>query len=84
MRSVLQEPDQMPVPEEPRRARRVIRLSQLPGFLGVQRSAIDDLVKRGLLHPFNLTDGGRSKVVFEDEIAALQEKAAAKAKRGGK
>jgi hypothetical protein len=29
-----------------------------------------------VLKPFNLTAGGRSKVVFEDEIAALQEKAA--------
>ena len=63
------------------RARRVIRLSQLPQYLGVQRSAIEELIKRGVLRPFNLTVGGRSKVVFEDEIAALQEQAARRRRR---
>jgi hypothetical protein len=69
------------IKEKERRAQRVIRLAKLPAYLGVQRSAIEELVKKGVLHPFNLTDGGRSKVVFEDEIAALQEKAAARARR---
>jgi predicted DNA-binding transcriptional regulator AlpA len=66
-----------------KRARRVIRLCELPNYLGVQRSVIDDLVKRKIINPFNLTSGGRSKVVFEDEIADIQEKAfeAAKAER---
>jgi hypothetical protein len=66
-----------------KRTRRVIRVSKLPSFLGVQRSVIDDLVKRGIIHTFNLTGGGRSKVCFEDEIAELQERAAAQAQRRG-
>jgi hypothetical protein len=61
------------------RARRVIRLHRLPAFLGVERSQIDALVKEGRLHPFSIT-GRRSKVVFEDEVAALQAKAMATAK----
>ena len=66
-----------------KRAQRVIRLHKLPAYLGVERSVIDDLVKRGLLHPFSIT-GKRAKVVTEDEVAELQEQAKARtAKREG-
>jgi len=65
------------------RPQRVIRLSQLPQYLGVQRSVIQTMIAEGRLHPFNLT-GGRAKVVTEAEVIELQTKAqaeAAKAKR---
>ena len=68
--------------ERPRtsaRPQRVIRLHALPAYLGVTRSAIDLMVRRGQLHPFSIT-GRRAKVVSEDEIAQLQERAKAKAK----
>jgi hypothetical protein len=61
-----------------KRARRVIRLAELPQYLGVQRSAIQHMVDAGLLHPFSIT-GRRAKVVTEDEVAELQERAKAKA-----
>lgn len=54
------------------RAQRVLRLHQLPDYLGLRRSQISELVKAGLLHPFAITPNGRPKVVLEDEVAALQ------------
>jgi predicted DNA-binding transcriptional regulator AlpA len=65
------------------RASRVIRLHDLPAYLGVQRSQIDVLIKEGKLHPFSIT-GRRAKCVTEDEIVRLQEaaKAAAQGKVG--
>jgi len=62
------------------RPQKVIRLARLPEFLGVQRSVINEMVKRGLLNPFNLSGGGRSKVVTEAEVIELQTKAQAEAK----
>ena len=56
------------------RARRVIRWARLSEYTGLRHSAIEEMVKRGLLHPFNIT-GQRAKVVYEDEVAALQEAA---------
>jgi hypothetical protein len=57
-------------------------LRDLPEFVGVSRTMIQDMIDRGLLHPFNLTGRGRSKVVLESEVAELQQKgfAAARAK----
>jgi hypothetical protein len=52
----------------------------LPEFVGVSRTMIQDMIDRGLLHPFNLTGRGRSKVVLESEVAELQQKSFAKAK----
>jgi hypothetical protein len=65
------------------RAQRVIRLRDLPEFVGVSRTMIQDMIDRGLLHPFNLTGRGRSKCVLESEVAELQQKgfAAATASR---
>jgi hypothetical protein len=60
---------------KPRRARRVIRLHQLPDYLGNKTTQNEELVRLGLLHPFALSPGGRSKVVTEDEVVELQEHA---------
>jgi hypothetical protein len=58
-----------------KRARRVIRRNKLPQFLGVQRSTIDEMIAKGWLHPFCPTgEDGRAQVVFEDEVADLQDK----------
>jgi hypothetical protein len=54
------------------RARKVLRLHQLPNFLGLQRSQINELVKVGLLHPFKPYPSARAQVVLEDEIVELQ------------
>lgn len=58
-----------------RRAQRVIRLNQLPQYLGNRQTMNDELVRLGLLHPFSLSPGGRSKVVTEDEVIGLQKAA---------
>jgi len=60
---------------KPRRAQRVIRLNRLPEYLGNKQTMNDELVRLGLLHPFSLSPGGRSKCVTEDEVIALQEAA---------
>ena len=63
------------------RAKRVVRLSALSQYLGVGRTAIQNMIDAGLLHPFCPTGkGGRAKVVFEDEVAELQEMAKSRAK----
>jgi predicted DNA-binding transcriptional regulator AlpA len=68
-----------------KRARRVIRRNKLPQYLGVQRSTIDELIEKDLLHPFCPTGAdGRAQVVFEDEVAELQERMARAARKGKK
>jgi len=62
----------------PSRPSKVIRLSRLPQFLGVERTAIQLLVQQGKLHPFSIT-GQRAKVVTEDEVIELQQRAKAAA-----
>jgi predicted DNA-binding transcriptional regulator AlpA len=70
----------MPAQEDfEKRPARVVRLNKLHEFLGIQRSQIAKLVEQGLLHPFSLGPGGRSKVVLETEIAEYQAAAIAKA-----
>jgi len=61
------------------RAERVIRLHELPAFLGVKRSQINEAIRAGLLHPFTVIPGGRSKCVTEAEVVALQQRAIAEA-----
>jgi predicted DNA-binding transcriptional regulator AlpA len=61
------------------RAERVIRLHELPDFLGVQRSQVNEAIKKGLLHPRPAYPGARAMVVTESEVAALQAAAAAEA-----
>jgi len=63
----------------PPTAMRVIRLHELPTFLGVRRSQISEAIRAGLLHPFTVIPGGRSKVVTEAEVIALQQRAMAEA-----
>jgi hypothetical protein len=63
--------------KKPKRAKRVIRLNQLPHYLGNGQTQNRELVELGLLHPFSLSPGGRSKVVTEDEVIELQEEAEA-------
>ena len=58
-------------------AMQVIRLHELPTFLGVRRSQISEAIRAGLLHPFTVIPGGRSKVVTEAEVIALQQRAMA-------
>ncbi len=62
---------------KPRRARRVVRLNQLHLYTGNKTTQNDELVRLGLLHTYSLSPGGRSKVVDEDELIALQEAAKA-------
>jgi hypothetical protein len=62
-----------------KKPQRVIRLARLPEFLGVQRSAIQAMIEKGLLNPFSPT-GSRAQVVTEEEVAQLQENARAEAK----
>ncbi len=62
---------------KPRRAQRVIRLHQLTDYLGNKTTQNEELIRLGLLHPFSLSPGGRSKVVTEDEVIELQEHAMA-------
>jgi hypothetical protein len=61
--------------KKPRRAKRVIRLNQLPHYLGNKETQNAELIRLGLLHTFSLSPGGRSKVVYEDEVIELQEAA---------
>jgi hypothetical protein len=58
-----------------RRASRVIRLHMLGQFTGSRQTQNDELVRLGLLHPYSLSPGGRSKVVDEDEVIELQDAA---------
>jgi predicted DNA-binding transcriptional regulator AlpA len=61
------------------RPERTIRLHELPVFLGVQRSQVNELIKKGLLHPRPAYPGARAQVVTEAEVVALQKAAAAEA-----
>jgi hypothetical protein len=58
-----------------RRARRVVRLNQLHHYTGNKQTQNDELIRLGLLRTYSLSPGGRSKVVDEDEVIALQEAA---------
>jgi hypothetical protein len=61
------------------RAERVIRLHELPAFLGVRRSQVNEAIKKGLLHPRPAYPGARAMVVTETEVIALQAAATAEA-----
>jgi hypothetical protein len=60
-------------------AQRVIRLCDLPQYLGLKKSQIADAVNRGLLHPFPPLPGSRARVVTMDEVAQLQQQGMAEA-----
>jgi hypothetical protein len=53
-------------------ARPVIRVSDLFRFTGLKRSQIEELIKRKILRPF-VPPGGRVRMVFEEDVARLQQ-----------
>jgi predicted DNA-binding transcriptional regulator AlpA len=61
--------------------RRVIRVRDLPEYLGVKRTQIDELIKDRVLNPFSMSPGGRANVLFADEVAQLQSERAEAARK---
>ena len=54
---------------------RVIRLSELPIYVGLKRSQIDELIRSGEFPPpIKLSDTGRAKGWLEHEIIAWQQR----------
>ena len=54
---------------------RMIRLSELPAYVGLQRSQIDELIKdKQFPAPVRLSDSGRAKAWVESELIAWQQK----------
>jgi prophage regulatory protein len=54
---------------------RIIRKRDLPAFTGLQRTAIEELIKRGEFpKPIPLSDTGRAVGWVEDEVIAWQHK----------
>ena len=63
---------------------RIIRKRDLPAFTGLQRTAIEDLIKRGEFpRPIPLSDTGRAVGWIEDELIAWQRKLLARRDVGG-
>jgi prophage regulatory protein len=57
------------------RLHRIVRRRELPRFVGLQRTQIDELIKRGEFpRPIELSDSGRAIGWIEDELAAWQRK----------
>jgi prophage regulatory protein len=57
----------------PERLHRIVRRRDLPSFVGLQRTQIDELIKRGQFpKPISLSDSGRAIGWVEDEVAAWQ------------
>jgi prophage regulatory protein len=67
------------------RLHRIVRRRELPQFVGLQRTQIDELIKRGEFpKPVPLNDTGRAVGWLEDEVAAWQrQRLAARAAKGG-
>ena len=58
---------------------RIIRLRDLPTYVGLQRSQIDELIKRGEFpKPIKLSDSGRANGWLEHELIAWQQERLAK------
>jgi predicted DNA-binding transcriptional regulator AlpA len=56
-----------------RKLRRIIRKHDLPTYTGLQRSALNELIKKGQFPPlFPLSDGGRAMGSWEDDIIDWQ------------
>jgi prophage regulatory protein len=61
---------------------RIIRKKDLPAFTGLQRTSIEELIKRGEFpKPIPLSDTGRAIGWVEDEVIAWQRKRLAKRDR---
>lgn len=57
----------------------IIRLRELPQFVGLKRTQIDALIIKGEFpKPIKLSDGGRAKGWLEHEITAWQQERLAK------
>jgi predicted DNA-binding transcriptional regulator AlpA len=53
---------------------RIVRLSELPQFVGLRRTQISELITKGEFpRPISLSDGGRSKGWLEHELLAWQQ-----------
>lgn len=62
---------------------RMIRLSELPAYVGLQRSQIAELIDRGEFPaPVRLSDSGRAKAWLSDEVQAWQQRRLAKRDAG--
>jgi hypothetical protein len=61
-------------------ARPVIRVSDLYRYTGLKRSQIEELIKRQILKPFVPTPDSRVRVVFEEDVARLQDDMVERAK----
>lgn len=58
---------------------RIIRLRELPTWVGLQRTQIDELIQRGQFpKPIKLNDDGRAKGWLESEVVAWQQERIAK------
>lgn len=58
---------------ETHRLHRIIRLRDLPQYVGLQRTQIAELIANGQFpKPVALSDTGRAKGWLEDEVAAWQ------------
>jgi prophage regulatory protein len=63
---------------------RIIRRRDLPQFVGLQRSQIDELIARGEFpRPIRLTDNGRALGWLWHEVAAWQQGRLAKRSTSG-
>jgi predicted DNA-binding transcriptional regulator AlpA len=52
---------------------RMIRLADLPTYVGLKRTQIDDLIKKGEFPvPIKLSDSGRAKAWLEADVIAWQ------------
>jgi hypothetical protein len=56
------------------RLNRIIRKRDIPDYTGLQRTSINALIKRGELNLFTLTEGGRAKGIFEEDLIAWQQR----------
>jgi prophage regulatory protein len=58
---------------------RIIRRRDLAQFVGLQRTQVDELIRRGEFpKPIPLSDGGRAVGWLEDEVAVWQRQRLAK------
>ena len=59
-----------------RRPSRIIRKHELPDYVGLKKSALDNLIDsdESFPKPFKVSEGGRAIAWFEDEIIQWQDR----------
>ena len=63
------------------RLQKIIRLRDLPNYVGLRRTQIDELVRKGEFpRPIKLSDTGRARGWLESEVWAWQQERLAKRK----